>query len=108
MQEPLPIPASISFRQLQAYALKAPAEPHGQPAADSPAANEAARDAATDLEAALETWNNLSQKLMQRLQQAGPVLGHGRSPQQLMALGALQAHLGLGLQALASSRRSQE
>lgn len=100
MQEPLPIPAAISFRQLQAYAQQAPA--------DASFAAAGAPTAAAELEAALEAWNRSSQQLLQRLQQAGPALGVGRNPQQLMALGALQAHVALGLQALASSRRSPD
>jgi hypothetical protein len=37
------------------------------------------------------------------LQAAGPALGEGRSARQLMALGALQAHLAMALQAGAAS-----
>ena len=100
MEEPLPIPAAISHRQLLALAQAAPCEP-------APAVPAAAAEAA-ELEAALQAWSRCSQQLLQRLQQAGPALADGRSPRQLMALGALQAHLALGLQALASGRRPQD
>lgn len=99
MEEPLAIPASISYRQLQALAQNAPAE------AAAPAA---APDSDTAcLDAALEAWSRASQQLLQTLQQAGPAVAEGRAPRQLMALGALQAHVAMGLQALASSRRTQ-
>jgi len=100
MEGSAPIPASISFRQLQSYALRARMDRQPEPAATVDPAAQA-------LEAALENWNRSSQELLQLLQQAGPTLAQGRNPKQLMALGALQAHVSLGLQALASSRRSQ-
>ncbi|MEB3271154.1 MAG: hypothetical protein VKJ44_05860 [Synechococcus sp.] len=100
MEGSAPIPASISFRQLQSYALRARTDRQPDTAA-------AVDPAAQALEAALESWNRSSQELLRLLQQAGPTLGQGRNPKQLMALGALQAHVSLGLQALASSRRSQ-
>lgn len=99
MEEHPAIPASISYRQLQALAQCAPADP----ALDV----EAGASHHPALEAALETWSRSSQELLQALQQAGPAIAGSRSPRQLMALGALQAHVAMGLKALASSRRSQ-
>ncbi len=99
MEEPLAIPASISYRELQAFAQTA--QPEATPVIAAGDAESAA------LEHALETWNRASQQLLQNLQQAGPTLAEGRAPRQLMALGALQAHVAMGLQALASSRRAQ-
>ncbi|MFM7086611.1 MAG: hypothetical protein ACKOXO_06425 [Cyanobium sp.] len=101
MDDSLAIPASISYRQLQALAQSAPSD---SGSGREPAAIEAEQDG---LEAALQAWQHSSQALLQRLQQADPGLARGRGPQQLMALGALQAHLAMGLQALARSRRSQ-
>lgn len=99
METPFSVPASISFRQLQAYAQTAPVEPCSQ-------LNSVDAQAAA-LEAALEAWSRSSQELLQRLQQNGPALAQGRSPRQVMALGALQAHVAMGMQALAHSRRHQ-
>ena len=99
MEEPLAIPASISYRQLQSLAQNAPAEA-SQPSA-APDHDTAA------LDAALEAWSRVSQQLLQTLHQAGPAVAEGRAPRQLMALGALQTHVAMGLQALASSRRPQ-
>ncbi|QPN63458.1 hypothetical protein [Synechococcus sp. CBW1004] len=99
MEEPLAIPASISYRQLQNLAQSAPADATPISASsDSEMAN---------LDNALEAWSRASQQLLQTLQQAGPAVAEGRGPRQLMALGALQAHVAMGLQALASSRRPQ-
>lgn len=99
MEEPFAIPTSISYRELQALAQNAPLEvtPHSDAADHDRAA----------VEAALEAWSRASQQLLQTLQQAGPAMAEGRAPRQLMALGALQAHVAMGLQALASSRRPQ-
>lgn len=99
MEEPLFIPASISYRDLQAFAQNAPAEP----VPPTPAA----ADDTTSLDAALEAWSHASQQLLATLNQAGPAIAEGRAPRQLMALGALQAHVAMGLQALASSGRPQ-
>jgi len=99
MEEPRAIPASISYRQLQALAHNAPAE-------TTPIASDAANETAA-LDAALEAWSRASQQLLQTLQQSGPAVAEGRAPRQLMALGALRAHVAMGLQALASSRRPQ-
>ena len=97
MEEPLAIPASISYRQLKALAQSAPADM--TPIVAAPSGETAA------LDAALEAWSRASQQLLQSLQQAGPAVAEGRAPRQLMALGALQAHVAMGLQALANGRR---
>jgi hypothetical protein len=99
MEEHRTIPASISYRELQAFAQTAPAEP-------TPIAAAAEGESAA-VESALEAWSRASQQLLRTLQQAGPAVAAQRSPRQLMALGALQAHVAMGLQALASSRRPQ-
>jgi hypothetical protein len=96
MEEPLSIPAAVSYRQLQSLAQAAPAEV-------APATGAAGPEAVA-LEAALEAWSRASQQLLQALHQAGPAVAEGRAPRQLMALGALQAHVAMGLQALASGR----
>jgi hypothetical protein len=53
--------------------------------------------------AQLQSWSQSSQQLLAMLQTAGPAVGEGRSTRQLMALGALQAHLSMALQAGAAS-----
>jgi hypothetical protein len=97
MEEPLAVPVSVSYRQLQTLARSAPA--------DLTPVNVGTDSETAALERTLEAWSRASQELLQTLQQAGPTLAEGRAPRQLMALGALQAHVAMGLQALASSRR---
>lgn len=101
MNERPSIPGSISYRDLQAFAQNAPAEPAAG-TGDRPETELAT------LDSALEAWNRTSQELLRSLQQAGPTVGPRLTPRQLMALGALQAHVSMGLQALASSRRSRD
>jgi hypothetical protein len=93
-------PATISFRQLQAYLQTAPAEISRSGAASQPLP--------AGLDAVLEDWSRSSQELLQLLQQSGPAADVRRGPRQLMALGALQAHVRMGLQALAQVRRPQD
>lgn len=99
MENPSSVPASISHRQLQALLSQAPVEPGsvGEHAPADPA-----------LEEALATWSRSSQQLLQALQQSAPSLRGRCTPRQLMALGALQAHVAMGLQALASGLRPQD
>lgn len=99
MEEPFAVPTSISYRRLQTLAQSAPADL--TPVNAGPDSETAA------LESALEAWSRASQQLLQVLQQAGPAVAEGRAPRQLMALGALQAHVAMGLKALVSSRRPQ-
>ena len=93
-------PSSLSFRQLQAYLQTAPAEISRSDAPSQPQSD--------GLDAALEDWGRTSQELLQLLQQAGPAPDGRRGPRQLMALGALQAHVAMGLQALTQVRRPQD
>jgi hypothetical protein len=100
MEEHLSFPEALSYRQLLQLLQTAAPEPNPDGTAGG-----GARDA---LEASLEAWSRCSQELLQRLQQAGPELASLQHPRQLLALGALQAHVALGLQALASSRRAPD
>lgn len=99
MEDPLAIPSSISYRHLRDLAQNAPVE-----TTPTAARSDSQEDAVGH---ALDAWSRASQQLLDTLQQAGPDLAQGHTPRQLMALGALQAHVAMGLQALASSRRHQ-
>lgn len=95
-QDASAVPASVSYRQLQAWLSAADGAAHRQPA-DQP------------LEQLIADWTLSSQRLLAGLRQAGPAVAAGRSPRQLMALGALQAHLAMALQAgTASSGREPD
>ena len=58
-----------------------------------------------ELEQLLGTYEQLGQQLLQQLSRQGTALEQHRHPQQVMALGALGAHIRLGLQALAASKQ---
>ena len=58
-----------------------------------------------ELEQLLGAYGQLGEQLLQQLARQGSALEQHRHPQQVMALGALGAHIRLGLQALAASRR---
>ncbi len=58
-----------------------------------------------ELDQLLGAYDQLGQRLLQQLSRQGSALEQHRHPQQVMALGALGAHIRLGLQALAASRQ---
>jgi len=96
------IPAALSFRELAVLLQQAPAEPAGKGSEENAASAE--RQA---LEALLAEWSRSSQRLLAALGRGGSAVTQGRSPRQLMALGALQAHLAMGLQAHAAATGPQ-
>ena len=57
----------------------------------------------SQLQGLLEQYGQLSQRLLAELNAQAPALKQQRSARQLMALGALQAHLQMGLRALVAS-----
>jgi hypothetical protein len=89
-----PCPDSISFRALAALHQHAVVESGEQPL-NGPALQE--------LQGLLEQYGQLSQRLLAELNAQAPALKQQRSARQLMALGALQAHLQMGLRALVAS-----
>ncbi|MEB3351744.1 MAG: hypothetical protein VKM01_05400 [Cyanobacteriota bacterium] len=97
------IPASVSHRQLQTWLQRArPDQP--SPGEDAAPANDNTPANDTEWEALLATWMGASQALLGHLSRAPERAGAGRSPRQVMALGALQAHLVMALQAASASR----
>lgn len=100
-----PVPASVSHRQLAEWLQQAPHE-----AEHAAAQAQASADPAADenLEALFTSWADSSRQLLEALQRSGTELGRNRSPRQMMALGALHAHLVMALQALAAAGRRRE
>jgi hypothetical protein len=96
------IPPSVSFRQLAELLHQAPGE-----TTPIEAVGEAASAERLAFEALLAEWSRSGRQLLAALSQAGPVVEEGRSPRQLMALGALQAHLAMALQAHAGATGPQ-
>jgi len=118
------VPEAISFRQLEALRQSAIGAQRSssltEPAAGSPCASRMAGprpghpqpgqpqpsgDALAELEQLLGAYGQVGEQLLQQLARQGSALEQHRHPQQVMALGALAAHIRLGLQALAASRR---
>ncbi|PHX87163.1 MAG: hypothetical protein CK536_07475 [Synechococcus sp. Baikal-G1] len=120
------MPEAISFRQLEALRQSAieAARSSGPTAgsSDSPVASllqgtsptkgqlqpehhQPWGDDLEELEQLLGAYGQVGEQLLQQLARQGSALEQHRHPQQVMALGALGAHIRLGLQALAASRR---
>lgn len=97
-------PDALSHRQLSAWLQQAPREPEPadvQAELPSPLADQGT----ARLQELLHQHESLSQVLLEELARQGEDLQAAYNAPQLMALGALAAHLRLGLQALAASRR---
>ncbi|KEF43054.1 MAG: hypothetical protein ER33_02285 [Cyanobium sp. CACIAM 14] len=97
------IPQSISYRQLAGLMQQAPSEPEPAPSPSEGASLE--RQA---FETLLAEWSRSGHQLLAALGRAGAVVGEGRSQRQMMALGALQAHLAMALQAHAAATGPQQ
>lgn len=92
-------PEALSHRQLAEWLRQAPREGSSASDPQSLPADQAAR-----LRNLLAQHERLSQLILEDLTSQGDALQESYSAPQLMALGALAAHLRLGLQALAASR----
>ncbi len=100
--EPIqPIPDAISHRQL-AQLLDSAAVESGTPEVND--GREAGADRQRELEALLQAYGRLSVQLLKALEGNTQELARGRSPRQLMAMGALRAHAQMALQALNAHR----
>jgi hypothetical protein len=96
-----PVPEAISHRQLAHLLRTAAAEP---PAAAEHGEDLDAGERKRELDALLQAYGLLSVQLLKAFEGAGDELARGRSPRQVMAMGALRAHAHMALQALAASR----
>jgi hypothetical protein len=123
------LPEAISFRQLEALRQSAieadrtssltdrsagspfasptaaPRQGHAQAELPQPGQPQPSGDALADLDQLLGAYGQVGEQLLQQLARQGTALEQHRHPQQVMALGALAAHIRLGLQALAASRQ---
>lgn len=122
------VPEAISFRQLEflrqsaieagrtcslagasespfSSPIEGPNQGHPQPGLPQPGQPQPGGDELAELEQLLGAYGQLGQRLLQQLARQGTALEQHRHPQQVMALGALAAHIRLGLQALAASRQ---
>ncbi len=94
-------PEALSHRQLQALLRLAPREPDR----DLAGAAEQPGHRLIRLRQLLAEHEHLSKAILEELSTQGHDLQESYSPPQLMALGALAAHLRLGLGALEASRQ---
>ncbi len=104
-RHPIPesqIPPSVSYKQLAAVLSLAPAEVEKSDQPASPLSSEQQA-----FETLLAQWSQSGKQLMAALAQCGPVVAEGRTPQQIMALGALRAHLAMALHAHAAATGAQ-
>ena len=90
--EPRMIPDALSHRHLAGLLQTAPKEVEAPASEVDPIAED------------LRSWAEQTQQLLQRITAHGEALGHGRSPQQVMALGSCRTHMILGLQALRAAQ----
>lgn len=104
MGENMSFPESVSYKQLASWLQQAPADP-STPEPEPRSANNGAQ---TDFEVLLERWSQCGVELLAAFKDNGKAISEGRSPRQIMALGALQAHLAMALQARAASGRPHE
>lgn len=93
---PQAVPEAISFRQLSSLLQNA--------AADGPVADQPSEQQLLELDRLLEAYGRLGRTVLEQLEQHGGALQANRTGPQLMALGALGAHIRMGLHALAASR----
>lgn len=93
------LPEAISHRQL---AELLPSALKDRPLrTPDPASLQPGQEPTEDL---LERWTSLSRELLETIRRQDPRLTQGRNPRQLMALGALHAHLAMAMRAQAASR----
>jgi hypothetical protein len=102
------IPASVSFRQLAAWLSQAPKGTDASQAVSPASASAAPQSPDQRLELVMAEWSRSTQQLLAAIRQAGPTVAQGRTLRQLMALGALQAHLAMALQAHAAATGPQQ
>jgi hypothetical protein len=96
------IPTSVSYRQLATLLSSALSELEAEGTAPEPTS--ADRQA---FDALLVDWWRSSHRLLAAMGRGGAAVSEGRNPRQLMALGALQAHLALALQAHSGATGNQ-
>ncbi|MEO1003034.1 MAG: hypothetical protein AAFX65_07980 [Cyanobacteria bacterium J06638_7] len=101
MESPKPIPEAISHRQLAQLLRTAATEAARAEVIDG---HEPGVDHSSEAEALLQAYGQLSVRLLKAFEGSGEVMAQGRTPRQLMAMGALRAHAQMALQALAASR----
>lgn len=105
MDRPDPLPHAVSFRQLEHWRQHAANGVTARQPGSSEGCGAPSQESGAQLEQLLNQYERLSQELLHELGRQAENLRQQRTGEQLLALGALNAHLRLSLQALAASRR---
>ena len=101
MSELTPIPPSISHKRLNDIRLKAYKE------VNSYGTNISQHSEDQDkFNALIKSWSELSTQILSHLNKKKGYITEGKSPDSLMALGAMEVHLNMAIQALKASERS--
>ena len=103
MQEIPPAPESISHKKLKKLFSHAKKDLTGTAADYSPSTLEKER-----LEKLLLTWATASNELLEGLRERNPSLCELKGANSLLALGAMEAHINMALQALKASGKDDK
>ena len=98
MQEIPPAPESISHKQLKKLFSHAKKDLNGTDDKYKPSKEEKER-----LDELLFTWATASKELLKGLREDNSSLYESKGPNSLLALGAMEAHINMALQALKAS-----
>ncbi len=93
MEELRPIPDSISHKKLSGLINNAKKEL-------SITEDTNPNNSKTDLEELFTSWQKLSKKVIKEINNSNPPIINEKSPKSLMALGAMEVHINLAIQAL--------
>ena len=95
-----PIPSSISHKKLNALRLKA----YKEVTSYGTSINQSSEDQEkfNDL---IKTWSELNTEILSQLNMKKGYITKGKSPDSLMALGAMEVHLNMAMQALKAYER---
>ncbi len=100
MEEIKPVPESISHKNLSSLMVKAKKELNVVQAANDKTYCSSEKD---DFETLLLSWKSISKEVINKLKNHGDKFVDNRTPKSLMALGAMEAHINMAIQALKAS-----
>ena len=101
MSELTPTPSSISHKRLNALRLKAYKEVTSYGSNISQYSEDQEK-----FNGLIKSWSELSTQILSHLNKKKGYLAEGKSPDSLMALGAMEVHLNMAIQALKAFERS--
>ena len=102
MSELNPIPTSISHKKLKALMVKA----YKEACITDPQVNDLQEDQEI-FNHLITTWSELSKEILSNLEKKKEHITKGKSANSLMALGAMEVHLNMAMQALKASEKGE-